>query len=110
MPLDRRITIQRNHGTHVEGVFVNDWRDVATVWADRRDLDSTDIADIGGSISITTRRWRIRYRADLEDVDTTLYRVVDGSLMFNFSKLIELTGRDFRDRRRWMQIEGIAIP
>ena len=78
MPLDRRITIQRNDGERDDqGVFIDDWQDLASVWARRNNSGSVDSEAAGGIIVLTAQSFLIRYREDLIPLNPAVLRIID---------------------------------
>lgn len=78
MPLDRRITLEQDHGARNNlGEYVVDWRTIDTVWAERRNAGSTDSV-VNGILRVTEiLTWTIRYRADVAAIPIAKLRVQD---------------------------------
>ena len=106
--LDRRITLQRNHGMPNEGgEFVNDWRDVGRLWATRIDLTETDRVNAGGAVTVATVRYLIRWRSDVAGVDPAVLRIIDGADTLSVTGIQESDDRGpLRERRRMMRLEA----
>ena len=104
MPLDRRITIQRNDGERDErGEFMDDWQDFAGVWAQQSGAGSVDSETPGGVLIISSRNYTVRYRSDLLSTDLNILRIVDADgNIWNIENIVESDSR-----KRFVQIETI---
>ena len=112
MPADRRITINvTSDGYRNElGEFVEGTVTPLEVWASRRDKFLTDIATEGGTRDQGRRNWRIRWDARIANSPTRRLGVVDGTLTFTISNMVEVTRqrRGEQDlRRRFLDLEGL---
>ena len=78
MALDRRVTIERNHGERNEhGEFQDAWRTLAAVWADRSSLGAVDVVGTGGDRTVESAQFTVRWRSDLILADISLLRITD---------------------------------
>lgn len=90
MPKNSRITIQqRTDGQAPDGQPVDTWADVATVWADIRDISGREYVGAGAERSEVTTRIRIWRRSDI----TAGMRVVRGATVYNIQAPLD-EGRD----------------
>ena len=105
--LDRRITVRRT----VQGV--NDFGETTEVvvdfpiWAGVADLSAFDVEQEGGSFDERLRRWNIRWRADFAAFTISELTVLDTGESFNVTNVVRQPDRG--ERRRFMQIEGVAV-
>ena len=105
--LDRRIVVRRLEQTINDfGEAVETFTDHG-VWAGVADLSAFDTEAEGGIFTAAIRKWRIRWRADFAGVATNMLSVVDEGHSFNVTNVVEQ--RDRAERRRFMEIEGVAI-
>ena len=112
MPPNRRITITVSEaGTRDErGDYVPGAVTAIGAWATRRDQSLTDIATEGGTRNQGRRTWRIRWDARIANSTTSLLTVVDGTLNFTISNVVEVTeqrGGAPDLRRRFLDLEGL---
>ena len=77
------------------------------VWGSREDLDSDRGVEMGGARPISDRRYFIRWRGDLVQVDPTRLEVEDEGARYGVITVMEHQA-DGRFRRRWMMIETKA--
>ena len=107
--LDRRIVVQRIFQTINEfGEAVEETIDFP-MWAGVVDLSAFDVAQEGGTFTHRQRRWMVRWRADIAELETHELSVIDGALEYNVTNIVRQ--REGAERRRFMLIEGgIAIP
>ena len=106
--LDRRITLRITEaGVNAFGEPTETETD-HEIWAGVADLSAYDTESEGGTFNEALRKWEIRWRADLADAPTDELTVVDGGLEYNVTNIVR--HRDRAERRRFMLIEGVAIP
>ena len=107
MPLDRKIVVQRNVGMRNEhGEFVNQWQDVATVYATKLDDREDRQVTAEGVREYFDRRYRVRWSSTLAALDSAKTRVVDGGQVFAIANVGEWTDRG-RVRRRFLDLSII---
>lgn len=84
--LRRRVTIQQNNGTTTdsEGIPIENWVDVVTVWARVRDLSGREYFAARQVQAEVTTEITIRYRAGL----TTKMRAKYGTRIFDILSII----------------------
>ncbi|KMJ45243.1 head-tail adaptor [Xenorhabdus khoisanae] len=72
--LRHRVTIQKNEIRQGElGEEINDWVDIATVWAEVKAISGRELMASGSVYSEATIRVWMRYRDDVTTVNTILY-------------------------------------
>lgn len=80
MPLDRRITIERNYGdVNMAGEFVDDWRELAGVWAQQAGAGAVDADTDSGVVTTAVRNYTVRWRSDLQSLSPSVLRIRDNS-------------------------------
>ncbi|WUR15708.1 phage head closure protein [[Empedobacter] haloabium] len=90
MPKNSRITIQqRAEGQASDGQPVDTWTDVATVWADIRDITGREYVVAGAERSEVTTKIRIWRRAGI----TAGMRVLRGVIVYDVQAVLD-EGRD----------------
>ncbi|MCY3701493.1 MAG: head-tail adaptor protein [Rhodospirillales bacterium] len=92
---------------HGGKIVPGDIQSQGNVWCDRRDLGLEDRAEVGGTLNLVTRRWRIRWRRDIwEAASEFLDRVsiVDEGQSFGLTAMIEPEG----GRRRYIEFTGVV--
>lgn len=103
--LDRRIVIRRDFGT-TTGPFnehIEDWQDLATVWAKRTDASANEsyrAQEVGAQISA---RFMIRYSSQVADVNPK-DRIACGGREYNITGAREPEGT----RNEWIEIDAVA--
>ena len=106
--LDRRITVRRTATT------LNAFGEPSTtdtdypVWAGVADLSAYDTESEGGTFNEALRKWEVRFRSEFADAPTDELVVIDGGLEYNVTNIVRQRNR--AERRRFMVIEGVAIP
>ena len=113
MPADRRIIVNVSEPGYRDPALQGEWVPGAVtpigVWASRRDKSLTDIATEGGTRNQGRRNWRIRWDARIANSTTANLEVVDASLTFTISNMVEVIeqrgGPDLR--RRFLDLQGI---
>lgn len=93
--LNRRIRIQSLTSTRDEiGQPINEWQDVATVWANIRHLSGTETIKADAPTSTLRASIRIRYRAGID----AGMRVLHGETVYNIAAVMpDEEGRKFVD-------------
>jgi SPP1 family predicted phage head-tail adaptor len=89
--LRHRVTIQEDQGTTQDslGQEIEDWQDVATVWAAVEPLQGREFLEAKQLQAEVTTRIRIRYRSGIEPE----MRVVWGSHTYDVVSVVELESR-----------------
>lgn len=89
-PLRRRITLQRNYPTQAaDGSRVDDFRTVATVWGDLKELRGSEYLAAREAHSETTAKILIRYRDDIRPE----WRAVHAGRIFDVQHVVDMAGR-----------------
>ncbi|MBD2800752.1 phage head closure protein [Xenorhabdus sp. 42] len=73
--LRHRITLQ--HFTQItlpSGQRIQEWRDIATVWAEVKHISGRELLASGAALSETTVRVWLRYRADVTPASRMVFR------------------------------------
>jgi len=93
--LNRRIKIQAQVDTvDTIGQPLNDWVDVATVWAHIRHLSGVESIKAGADVSVSKASIRIRYRQDI----TPAMRVLYGTTVYQINAVLpDAAGREYVD-------------
>ena len=107
MPLDRKIVVQRNAGMRNQhGEFVDDWQDVATVFATKLDdqLDREVLSE--GLRTYFDRKFRVRWSATLAALDPSRTRIMDGTETLTITEIGEWTD-DGKLRRKFLDISVV---
>ena len=105
--LDRRITLRRTVlGTNDFGESVETVTNFP-IWAGVADLSAFDVEQEGGSFDERLRRWDIRWRADFAAFTISELSVLDTGDAFNVTNVVRQPDRG--ERRRFMQLEGVAV-
>lgn len=98
--LDRRITILNpSKDRSATGQEISSWVELATIYGERLELRTADVASGAGERSNSTGKYKIRYRTDIN----TAQRVrIDG-------RTFAITGTEEPDRRAVMIlfVEGV---
>lgn len=89
--LRHRVTLQRFvSGFDPEtGDPVNEWRDVATVWAEVRGLSGRTYFTAQQTVAQSTHEIRMRHRADVQPG----MRIVHGNRVYHVDAALDPTGR-----------------
>ena len=104
--LDRRIVVRRSVTTRNQfGESVEDVTDYPQ-WAARQDATQIDKAEAGGDVTLATRAYVIRYRAEIADALTSEISVIDGTLTLDALNVVEATLRG--ERRKFLRVEAIG--
>ena len=104
--LDRRITVRRSVTARNQfGESVETTTDFP-MWATRQDARQIDKAEAGGDVTLASRTYVIRYRAELADAATSELSVIDGSLALDATNVIEATRQG--ERRKFLRIEVVG--
>ena len=61
----------------------------------------------GGTFNEALRRWETRWRADIAGFAVSELTVIEGGTTYNVTNLVRQRNR--AERRRFMDIEGVAI-
>ena len=106
--LDRRIVVRVSvHSRNKVGELVEAHTDYP-VWASVADLSALDTEEAGGVFTEAIRKWTVRYRAEFVAATTDALSVLDGGETYNVRNVVEQRERD--ERRRFIMIEGVAVP
>ena len=106
--LDRRITVRRTVQTvNPFGEPVEETTDYP-MWASVADLSAFDVEAEGGTFTERLRKWMVRWRADIAGFETHALTVIEGELSYNVTNIVRQ--REGAARRRFLLIEGVAIP
>ena len=103
--LDRRIIVRRTVTTG-RNQF-GEAEEVTTdypVWATRQDATQTDKEESGGVLTLATRSYVVRYRAELADALTSELAIIDGTLTLDCTNITEATR--LGERRKYLRIEA----
>ena len=85
--MDHRVTLQRRVLTrNASGEDVATFEDVATVWAEKRDIRGREYFAASQERSEVTTRWFIRYRDDA----SVLHRLVYGAVAYDIEWAAEI--------------------
>jgi len=83
--LKNKVTLQAQVDTvDTIGQPINDWVDVATVWAHIRHLSGVESIKAGADVSVSKASIRIRYRSDI----TPAMRVLFGSTVYQINAVL----------------------
>lgn len=98
--MDRRVTLQSrtNSKSVTTGAVSEVFTDLATVWAERKDLSGREFIAARQVNADVTTRFRIRWRAGI----TELNRIVDGAAVFDIVNVAEV------GRRKGLEILATA--
>jgi len=93
--LKNKVTLQAQVDTvDTIGQPINDWVDVATVWAHIRHLSGVESIKAGADVSVSKASIRIRYRSDI----TPAMRVLFGSTVYQINAVLpDAAGREYVD-------------
>ena len=101
--LDRRIVLRRTVTARNQfGESVETTTDFP-MWATRQDARQIDKAEAGGDVTLATRAYVIRYRAEIADALTSEISVIDAALTLDALNIVEATVRG--ERRKFLRIE-----
>ena len=101
--LDRRIIVRRSVSARNQfGESVETTTDYP-LWATRQDASQRDKEESGGTLTLASRAYVIRYRAELADAATSELTVLDGGLTLDVTNITEATLRG--ERRKFLRIE-----
>ena len=64
---------------------------IIPMWATRQDARQIDKAEAGGDVTLATRAYVIRYRAEIADAPTSELTVLDGGLTLDVTNITEAT-------------------
>ena len=104
--LDRRIVVRRTITARNQfGESVETTTDYPQ-WATREDFSQADKELAGGTLTLASRAYVIRYRAELADAATSELTVIDGSLALDATNIVEATR--LGERRKFLLIEAIG--
>ena len=104
--LDRRIIVRRSVSARNQfGESVETTTDYP-LWASRRDASQRDKEEAGGVLTLASRAYVIRYRAELADAATSELTVIDGSLALDATNIVEATR--LGERRKFLRIEVVG--
>ena len=104
--LDRRIIVRRTVATRNQyGESVETTTDYPQ-WATRQDASQRDKEEAGGTLTLASRAYVIRYRAELADAATSEMTVLDGGLTLDCTNVTEATVRG--ERRKFLRLECIG--
>ena len=102
--LDRRIVLRRTVTARNQfGESVETTTDYP-LWASREDASQRDKEEAGGTLTLASRAYVIRYRAELADAATSELTVIDGSLTLDATNITEATRQG--ERRKFLRIEA----
>ena len=110
MPIDRLITVTITGPSDYNqaGQFVPGTATAYRRWASLVDTSVERLLLQGGSRGEEDAIFRVRYFKDLADAAIGNVTVVDADgFSFTVSGISEVTGRDARTRRRWLEVECI---
>jgi SPP1 family predicted phage head-tail adaptor len=97
--LDRRVTIQRRTQTQAaNGEYVNQWNNVATVWATVKDLRGNEFFAARQTNAEVTTRFYLRWHRDI----TVLDRILCDGVVYDLIQVSEM------GRRQGLEILAIA--
>lgn len=86
--LNRKITIQQYTSTiDPEGIPIEEWVDVATLWADRKPLNGREYFAAAAINAEKTVKYRIRYRKGILP-NMRLFDVIDG-VYYNIAAVLD---------------------
>ena len=84
------------------------------VWGWRRDDRVGYDLNPSGARNEVQRTYRIRWHSAIADVSPIYLNLTDGTtnadgslVRFNVNRLVEITGRDFDLRRRWLELTAL---
>ena len=104
--LDRRIIVRRSVSARNQfGESVETTTDYPQ-WATREDASQTDKEEAGGTLTLASRAYVIRYSSALADVATSEITVIDGSLTLDATNIVEATR--LGERRKFLRIETVG--
>ena len=104
--LDRRIVVRRTITARNQfGESVETTTDYPQ-WATREDFSQADKELAGGTLTLASRAYVIRYRAELADAATSELTVLDGGLTLDCTNITEASRRG--ERRKFLRVEVIG--
>ena len=107
MALDRKIVVQRNDGGRNQfGEYVDNWVDVATVYATKLDDQMDRELAPEGLRTFFDRRFRVRWSATLAALDPSTTRIVEGTETLTVTEIGEWTD-DGKLRRKFVDISVV---
>ena len=102
--LDRRIVVRRSVTTRNQfGESVETVTEYPQ-WATREDASQADKETAGGVLTLVTRSYVVRYRAELADALTSELAIIDGTLTLDCTNITEATR--LGERRKYLRIEA----
>ena len=102
--LDRRIVVRRSVTTRNQfGESVETVTEYPQ-WATREDASQADKETAGGVLTLATRSYVVRYRAELADALTSELAIIDGTLTLDCTNITEATR--LGERRKYLRIEA----
>ena len=104
--LDRRIIVRRSVSARNQFGEAEEVTTDYPVWATREDATQTDKEESGGVLTLATRSYVVRYRAELADALTSEISVIDGALTLDATNITEATVRG--ERRKFLRLETIG--
>ena len=104
--LDRRIIVRRTVTTRnlfgEQVAVVMDY----PLWATREDASQRDKEEAGGTLTLASRVYIVRYSSALAEVSTSELSVIDGTTTLDCTNLTEASRRG--ERRKFLRIEVIG--
>ena len=101
--LDRRVIVRRTVTTrNLFGEAVAVVTDYP-LWATRQDSSQRDKEEAGGTLTLASRVYVVRYSSALADAITSEISVIDGTLTLDATNIIEASRRG--ERRKFLRIE-----
>ena len=104
--LDRRIIVRRTVTTRNQFGESEETVTNYPQWATREDASQRDKEEAGGALTLASRAYVIRYRAELADAATSGLSVVDGPITLDVTNITEATR--LGERRKFLRIETIG--
>ena len=104
--LDRRITVRHTVTTRdLFGESVETTTDYPQ-WATRQDASQHDKEEAGGTLTLASRVYVVRYSSALADAITSEISVIDGTLTLDCTNITEATR--LGERRKFLRIEVVG--
>ena len=104
--LDRRIIVRRTVTARNQfGESVETTTDYPQ-WATRQDASQRDKEEAGGTLTLASRAYVVRYSSALADAATSELTVLDGGLTLDCTNIIEASRQG--ERRKFLRVEVIG--
>ncbi len=102
--LDKKIIIQELKGTteNEKGFEIEDWQDIATVWASKNNLSGKEYYRAKQYNEEKTVKFEIRYQKLLADLESTRHRILHDGKIYNITFV-----DNFQYRNEWLVFKAL---